>query len=103
MEKFKNKEWNGKFAFVHDLFHSGGTTVIISSSDNAAIDIEAGAKGLEQIDLADGSANLSSVHDVNVGLKVIANRVDDIERDKLVPLFSLSAVRPLFQWFPFFL
>jgi hypothetical protein len=101
MQKFKTKEWNGKYAFVHDLFHSGGTTVIISSSDDAVIEIEAGVKGLEQIDLADGSAKLSSVHDVNVGLKVIANKVDDIDRDKLVPLFSLSAVRPRFWWFPF--
>jgi len=101
MEKFKAGSWEGSNAFVHDLFSSGGTTVIVSTSANAVIDIEAGVKGLEQIDLADANAKLSSTHSVNVGLKVIANKVEDSFCDQLVPLFSLSGVRPRFSWFPF--
>ena len=94
MEKFAAGEWSGSFAFVHSLFKSGGTTIIVSKADNAAIDIEAQVKGLDQFDLADANAGLMSMHDRNVGINVLAS-------DKLVPLFSLAQVKPRFSWFPF--
>jgi hypothetical protein len=71
MDAFKKGAWDGNLVFIQDLFISKGTTVIISISDGATIDIEATAKGIEQIDLADVNAGLSFTHDRNVGLKVI--------------------------------
>jgi hypothetical protein len=94
MEKFNAGVWKGNHAFIHSLFKSGGTTIIVSNHDGAEIEIEAGAKGADQIDLADANLQLRSTHDRNVGLKVIAS-------DKLVPLFGLAKVQPRWWWFPF--
>jgi len=94
MRRFEEGKWRGNHVFVHDLFKSGGTTIIVSSSDGAMIELEAGAKGIVQFDLADASAKLKHTHDVNVGLKVIAG-------DHLVPLFGLAQIRPRFRWLPF--
>jgi hypothetical protein len=94
MRRFEEGKWRGNHAFVHDLFKSAGTTIIVSSSDGAIIEIEAGAKGIVQIDLADASAKLKHTHDLNVGLKVIAG-------ENLVPLFGLAQIRPRFRWLPF--
>src|SRR6185369_4017064 len=66
MRKFEEGTWRGNHAFVHDLFKSAGTTIIVSSNDGAIIEIEAEAKGVEQIDLADASAKLKRTHDRNV-------------------------------------
>lgn len=101
MRKFESGSWNGNYVFISELFTSKGTTVIISNSNNAVIDVEAGAKGVEQIDLADANASLSVTHARNVGLKVIANQVENQKYDELVPLFTLAGVRPRFRWLPF--
>jgi hypothetical protein len=94
MKAFSAGDWPGSYLFVHDLFTSKGTTIVVSSSSGAEIEIEAGARAVEQIDLADANAKLSVTREVNVGLQVLAS-------DKLVPLFGLAGVRPRFRWLPF--
>jgi hypothetical protein len=94
MKQFEAGSWNGSYAFVHNLFQSGGTTIIVTNGNNATIEIEASVKGLQQFDLADASAGLTSTDNGYVGFKVIAG-------DKLVPLFGLAKVKPRFSWLPF--
>jgi hypothetical protein len=94
LKGFEKGTWDGTHVFVHTLFRSGGTTIIISAHAGATIEIEAGAKGVQQIDLADVSLKLKSTHETNVGLRVIAS-------DKLVPLFGLAKIRPRIRWLPF--
>jgi hypothetical protein len=94
MQKFQAGDWNGTFVFVNSLFVAGGTTVLVSSFDKAAIEIESSA-GISQMDLADASLNLAVTSESNVGLTVLA-------KEKLVPLFGLSQVRPRLRWLPFF-
>jgi hypothetical protein len=94
LKQFEAGNWNGSFAFVHNLFQSGGTTIIVTNGNNATIEIEAKVKGLPQFDLADASVGLTSTDNGYVGFKVIAD-------DKLVPLFGLAKVKPRFSWFPF--
>lgn len=91
MEAFKLESWDGKNVFIHSLFQSGGTTILISSSSDGSIELEAAGKGLLELDLANASAGLVVKSEKNVGLKVIA------EGD-LSPLLSLSAVRPKNRW-----
>jgi hypothetical protein len=94
MQAFKDKRWDGQFVFVHSVFRSeGGTTVLVSSSDNAAIELQATAN-VAHFDLADAGALLKATKEKDIGLKIIAE-------PNLTPLLSLSGVRPRNRWLTF--
>lgn len=89
LKAFKNGTWDGKDHFIHSFFESDGTTVLISSHDDASIEIQ--GSGRDAFDLADAKAGLKVTGEKNVGLKTIA-------KGGFAPLFGVCGIRPRNRW-----
>ena len=94
MNAFKDGKWDGQWVFIHSLFRSNGTTLLINNSDDAYIEFGGSSPTVSVLDIADADMGVEMKTQRNVGFRAIA----DVDR---VPLFELSKIRPRFRVFPF--
>ncbi len=91
MKRYKQKNWERKWAVVTDLVHSKATTIAVSSSKSSSIILGA-STNIKTIDLTDASLKLSIRKMKDISYK-------EVTTEGLIPLLGLSKIQPTFLWF----
>lgn len=74
-------DWRDEYVFVGEVINSGNTTVIVSASSGASIELEAEAKTVPYVDLSNASTKIRAAKQKNLAFKATSA--------ELTPLFKL--------------
>jgi hypothetical protein len=85
LKLYDDGRWERKFVVVTSLMRAGATTIVVSSSSNSSITLEASTPGVAAIDLADASLKLSIKRLKDVALKIVT-------AGEITPLIGLSKI-----------
>ncbi len=96
LSRYRSGNWQDDWVVVTEVVSAAGATIIISSGDNAQIDLLAGGNvNASSLNLADVEANFQILKESNIETKIIAS-------DGLTPLFKSSGIRRRFLRSPDF-
>lgn len=86
--KFKNDEWPKEWVIISELVTADEATILISKSSNAKLELKANAKigAGEQLDLANGSLELSPQMSQGISTQIIA-------KEGLSPLYRAAGIK----------
>ncbi len=80
------KKWNNNFVVVTEVMSAGATTIIISESNQASIEIQANSDSVPSIDLVNANLDVSIVSSKNIAYNLFM-------KDGLIPLIGLSKIQ----------
>lgn len=87
LESYKNGKWDKNHVIITELITSDSATILISSSENAKIEMKASSNiGVSKIDIADASIGLEVNYYKNISTKIISE-------SKITPMFKARGIK----------